>query len=148
MILLPIGASDFAQSAIQIHFGDLAGTWTLASIYRTSNVQGPSVAEGKRLLGTHVLYGPHMMSSCGKSVLIGSHEEQEFSEDDLLQDFRGRFSELGVRGKKIEGITMNPEPSAVCFGAFSLPGNVIFVKGKNELIVDFEGVFYRAIRLQ
>lgn len=145
--LLLTGALSSAQSATHIHFGDLAGTWTLASIYRTSNVQGPSAAEAKRLLGTHVIYSAHKMSSCGADVAINSFEEKEFSENDLLQDFHGRFSELGLRGNTVEGITIEQEASRMCFGAFSPPGRVIFIKSRNELIVNFEGVFYRAVRL-
>jgi len=145
--MLSTGKSSVAQTATQIHFSDLAATWTLVSIYRTSNVQGPSAAEAKRLLGTHIIYGAHRMKSCGADVAINGVKEQSFTEDNLLQDFRGRFSELGVREKTIVGITIEQRSSAACYGAFPLPGRVIFLKSRNALIVDFEGVFYRAVRL-
>lgn len=144
--LLSAENSSVAQSATKRHFGELAGKWTLVSIYRTSNMQGPSAAEAKRLVGTHIIYGAHKMSSCGAAVAISGLKEQSFSEDELLQGFHGRFSELGLREKTIDGIIIEQGASGMCFGAFPPPGRTIFLKSKNELIVDFEGVFYRAVR--
>jgi hypothetical protein len=144
--LLVAAQSNATQNATNIHFGDLVGMWTLESIYRTSNVQGPSNSEAKRLLGTHIVYGPHNMSSCGLDIAIDSVEQHKLSEEDLLQDARVHFSELGLRGNMVEMVIIDQGKSGECFGAFPPPGRLLFIKSKNELIVDFEGIFYRAVR--
>src|SRR5947209_8514840 len=95
--LTPLGSgvSGSAQGPTSIHFRDLSGKWVLASIYRTSNVQGPSNSEAKRLLGTSIVFRANKMSSCGVNVPIARIVERKLSQEDLLQDARVRFSELG-----------------------------------------------------
>ena len=87
------------------------------------------------------------MSSCGTDVEISAVDEHQLSQEDLLQDARVRFSESGLRGNTVEGIAIQQAQSRTCFGAFPPPGRLIYIKSKNELVIDFEGVFYRAVRL-
>lgn len=145
--LLVPGVPSMGQSATEVHYADLVGTWTLISIYRTSNVQGPSDSEAKRLLGTHIVYNVHTISSCGADNPIAAVKEKKLSPEDLLFDARIRFPELGLRGNAVKEITLEAGNSGTCFGAFPLPGQRFYIKSKNELVVDFEGVCYRAVRL-
>ena len=70
----------------------------------------------------------------------------QVSSADFLEDNRVRFSEVGVEGGSITEIVLNNRQSGTCFGAFPLPGQDIYVKNKNEILVYFEGVFYRALK--
>ncbi|GLQ97276.1 hypothetical protein GCM10007863_16960 [Dyella mobilis] len=122
------------------------GTWVLKSIYKTQNVQGPGVSEQEKLLGTTVSVSGSVLSSCGQSVPVKSIKVLEISPDDFLTDTRTRFNEVGVDASSIEEVVLNDRRSGACFAAFPLPGQDIYIKSRDELLIDFEGVFYRAVR--
>lgn len=122
------------------------GTWILKSIYPTQNVEGPSPAQQKKLLGTAIVLNASTLKACGQSVPIKTIKVNQVSSTDFLEDNRVRFSEVGVEGASITEIVINRRQSGTCFDAFPLPGQDIYVKNKNEILVYFEGVFYRALR--
>jgi hypothetical protein len=122
------------------------GTWILKSIYPTQNVEGPSRAQQKKLLGTTVVLNASALEACGQSVPVKTVEVNQVSSADFLENNRVRFSEVGVEGASITEIVINHRQSGTCFDAFPLPGQDIYVKNKNEILVYFEGVFYRALR--
>jgi hypothetical protein len=122
------------------------GTWILKSIYPTQNVEGPSPAQQKKLLGTAIVLNASTLKACGQSVPVKTIKVNQVSSTDFLEDNRVRFSEVGVEGASITEIVINHRQSGTCFDAFPLPGQDIYVKNKNEILVYFEGVFYRALR--
>lgn len=122
------------------------GTWILKSIYPTQNVEGPSPAQQKKLLGTTIVLNASTLKACGQSVPVKTIKVNQVSSTDFLEDNRVRFSEVGVEGASITEIVINHRQSGTCFDAFPLPGQDIYVKNKNEILVYFEGVFYRALR--
>jgi hypothetical protein len=92
-------------------------TRTLVFSCRTWNVQGPSPDEERKLLYTKIVIGP------------------------------ARFEWVGIHQAAITAITLRPTThSPLCFDAFKLPGTQLYVKGRNELLVDFEGSFFKAVR--
>jgi hypothetical protein len=122
------------------------GTWVLKSIYPTQNVEGPSPAQQKKLLGTMIVLNASTLKACGQSVQIKTIKVNQVSSADFLENNRVRFSEVGVQGASIIEVVINNRQSGTCFDAFPLPGQDIYVKNKNEILVYFEGVFYRALR--
>jgi len=122
------------------------GTWILKSIYPTQNVEGPSPAQQKKLLGTAIVLNASTLKACGQSVPVKTIKVNQVSSTDFLEDNRVRFSEVGVEGESITEIVINHRQSGTCFDAFPLPGQDIYIKNKNEILVYFEGVFYRALR--
>lgn len=122
------------------------GTWILKSIYPTQNVEGPSPAQQKKLLGTVIVLNASTLKACGQAVPVKTIKVNQVSSADFLEDNRVRFSEVGVEGASITEIVINHRQSGTCFGAFPLPGQDIYVKSRNEILVLFEGVFYRALR--
>lgn len=122
------------------------GTWILKSIYPTQNVEGPSPAQQKKLLGTAIVLNASTLRACGQSVPVKTIKVNQVSSTDFLEDNRVRFSEVGIEGESVTEIVINHRQSGTCFNAFPLPGQDIYVKNKNEILVYFEGVFYRALR--
>ena len=122
------------------------GTWILKSIYPTQNVEGPSPAQQKKLLGTTIVLNASTLKACGQSVPVKTIKVKQVSSTDFLEDNRVRFSEVGVEGENVTEIVINDRQSGTCFDAFPLPGQDIYVKNKNEILIYFEGVFYRALR--
>lgn len=122
------------------------GTWVLKSIYPTQNVEGPSPAQQKKLLRTTIVLNASTLKACGQSVPVKTIKVNQVSSTDFLEDNRVRFSEVGVEGASITEIVVNNRHSGTCFDAFPLPGQDIYVKNKNEILVYFEGVFYCALR--
>ena len=122
------------------------GTWILKSIYPTQNVEGPSPAQQKKLLGTAIVLNASLLKACGQSVPVKTIKVNQVSSTDFLEDNRVHFSEVGIEGDSVTEIVINHRQSGTCFNAFPLPGQDIYVKNKNEILVYFEGVFYRALR--
>ena len=145
LILLSTSAC-FGQNEAANESATIYGTWILKSIYPTQNVEGPSPAQQKKLLGTAIVLDASTLKACGQSVPVKTIKVNQVSSNDFLQDNRVRFSEVGVEGESVTEIVINHRQSGTCFGAFPLPGQDIYVKSKNEILVYFEGVFYRALR--
>lgn len=133
-----------SNSVSQWHM--IAGTWMLTEIYQTSNVEGPSPSEQKKLLGTHIVLNAGSLEACGQSVPVKSIRASQVSSDDFLFNTHARFVEVGIKAPEITEIIINNREAGTCFGAFSLPGQDIYIQNKDELLIDFEGVFYRALR--
>lgn len=145
LILLPAsacsGQNETANGSTMVY-----GTWVLKSIYPTQNVEGPSPAQQKKLLGTMIILSASTLKACGQSVPVKTIKVNQVSSADFLEDNRVRFSEVGAEGGSITEVVINHRQSGTCFDAFPLPGQDIYIKNKNEILVYFEGVFYRALR--
>ena len=70
----------------------------------------------------------------------------QISPAEFVASTKVRFTEIGYTGANITEIVINDGQSGSCFAAFPIPGQDIYIKDKNELLIDFEGVFYRAVR--
>ena len=132
-------AHNDAASAIRV-------TWIIKSIYRTHNVQGPSPTEQKKLVGSEVEYSDRTLRSCGESVPISSIEQHRTDSAEFLANTRVRFTEVDIHAASVTEMVLNGRLGGECFEVFPLPGQDVYVKSKNEILIAFEGVFYRAVR--
>jgi hypothetical protein len=126
--------------------GAIRGTWVIKSIYHTDNIEGPSPDEQKKLIGSEVEYGDRSLESCGQSVPITRVEEHRVDAAKFLADTRVRFSEVEINAPNVVEVVLNDRQAGSCFGAFPQPGQDVYFKSKDEILIDFEGVFYRAVR--
>jgi hypothetical protein len=124
----------------------IRGSWVIESIYRTPNIQGPSPAEQKKLVGSRITYGDRTLESCGQSVPITSTDEFQVDSADFLANTLVRFSDVEVDAQVVTEVVLNNRQAGRCFEAFPLPGQDVYLKSKDELLISFEGVFYRALR--
>jgi hypothetical protein len=124
----------------------IRGRWMLTSIYPTSNVEGPSRSEQKKLLGTSIILNAGSLEACGQSAPVKSIKASRVSSDDFLSNTNVRFAEVGINTPEITEVVINNREAGTCLGAFPLPGQDIYIKNNHELLIDFEGVFYRALR--
>jgi hypothetical protein len=79
-------------------------------------------------------------------VPVISVKTSRVSASEFLANTRARFGEVGIDSPSIIEVVINDRESGTCFGSFPLPGQDLYVKGKNEILVYFEGVFYKALR--
>jgi hypothetical protein len=124
----------------------ISGTWVLTSIYPTSNVEGPSPSEQKKLLGTSIILNADSLEACGQSAPVKSIRASQVSSVQFLSNTRVRFAEVGINTREITEVIINNRQAGNCFGVFPLPGQDVYIKNKDELLIYFEGVFYRAVR--
>jgi hypothetical protein len=122
------------------------GTWTVKSIYPTQNVQGPSPSQQRKLLRSHISISNASLKVCGHSVAITSVDVHQVSANDFLSDNRVPLEEVGIHTPSVTEIVINKRQSGTCFQAFPLPGQDLYIKDKGELVIAFEGVFYRAVK--
>jgi len=124
----------------------IRGTWVIKSIYPTQNVEGPDPSQQRKLVGTDIVLDAQTLKACGQSVPISSVDVHRVNSTDFLTNTRVRFSEVGIDTPSITEVVINKREAGSCFQAFPLPGQDIYIKSNDEVLVDFEGVFYRAVR--
>ncbi|WP_233840414.1 hypothetical protein [Dyella sp. 2HG41-7] len=148
LLCIHLASDCFAQanSSEQRHLPK--GTWILRSIYWTPNIQGPTLSQQNKLLNTSVILSDDEIKACGVSTPINSIEVNHISSDDFLANTRVRFNWVGIDTPIVTEIVINHASSGNCFGAFPIPGQDVYVKSRDELLIDFEGVFYRAVRVK
>lgn len=135
-----------AQNAQSDAASAIRGAWVIKSIYRTHNVEGPSPTEQKKLVGSEIVYSNRILKSCGQSVPIASINQRRIDAVDFLANTRVRFTEVDINAGSVMEVVLNNRQAGSCFDAFPLPGQDVYLKSKDELVIDFEGVFYRVIR--
>ena len=124
----------------------IRGTWVIKSIYLTQNVEGPSPTEQKKLVGAEIVYSDRILKSCGQSVPIASIHQHRVDAADFLANTQVRFTEVDINAASVTEVVLNNRQVGSCFEAFPLPGQDVYLKSKDELVIDFEGVFYRVVR--
>ena len=75
------GQSETANAPALIY-----GTWILKSIYPTQNVEGPSPAQQKKLLGMAIVLDASTLKACGQSVPVKVIKVNQVSSTDFLQE--------------------------------------------------------------
>lgn len=144
VLILTCGCINQSIPAHEVHA--INGYWLLKSIYLTQNVQGPDPSQQKKLLGSTIEITTHSLRSCGQSVPVKSMKISKISSSDFLENTGARFQDIGVETQSIREVVINNRQSGTCFGAFPLPGQDVYIKNSDEIVIDFEGVFYRALR--
>lgn len=143
---LPVLAFPQAQKSQVGVIDAIHGTWVIKSIYHTKNIEGPGPHEQKKLIGSTIVYSNRSLESCGQLVPIRRVEKRQIDSSHFLADTRVRFSEVEVNAPEVTEVILNDRQAGSCFGAFPQPGQDIYLKSKDEILVYFEGVFYRAVR--
>jgi len=124
----------------------IRGTWTLNSVYPTPNVQGPDVMQQRKLLRSQIIIDANSIKSCGQSAKITSTDVKKVSADEFLADNLVPLHSVGIHRPSVTQVVLNQRQSGTCFGAFPMPGLDIYIKSRDELVIAFEGVFYRAVK--
>jgi hypothetical protein len=135
-----------AQQPQTVAIHAIRGRWLIASIYHTQNVEGPSPAEQKKLIGSEIVYRTRSFKACGQSVPITSINTNRIDSGEFLANTRVRFNEVGIAARSVTEVVLNNRQAGTCFGVFPLPGQDIYLKSKDEILIAFEGVFYRVVR--
>jgi hypothetical protein len=145
LLVALLSSACFSQST-PVDALHISGTWMIKSIYTTPNVEGPNLFQQKKLLDSTIVLDSRSLKACGQSVPITSVEVYQVTGADFLANTQVRFEEVGIGTPSITEIVINSRQSGSCFEAFPLPGQDIYIKSKDEILIDFEGVFYRAVR--
>ncbi|HEY3706591.1 MAG TPA: hypothetical protein VGL22_16130 [Terracidiphilus sp.] len=144
--LLPFMVNARAQNAQIDAASAIRGTWIIKSIYRTQNVEGPDPNEQKKLVGSEIAYDDRSLNSCGQSVPITSIDRHPVDSAQFLANTQVRFTEVGIHAATVMEVVLNNRQAGMCFKAFRLPGQDVYLKSKDEIVIAFEGVFYRVVR--
>jgi hypothetical protein len=79
-------------------------------------------------------------------VPITSTDEFQVDSADFLANTLVRFSDVEIDAQVVTEVVLNNRQAGRCFEAFPSPGQDVYLKSKDELLISFEGVFYRAVR--
>jgi hypothetical protein len=143
---MPIAHAQNGQRDAENAANAIRGTWVIKSIYRTQNVQGPTPAQQKKLIRSEIVYSDRTLKSCGQSVPISAIRQDRVDSAEFLATTRVRFTEVDIHAASVMEVVLNHREAGRCFEAFPLPGQDVYLKSKDETVIAFEGVFYRAVR--
>jgi hypothetical protein len=125
---------------------NLTGNGYFALTTRTPNVWGISRKQAQSLLGSKLKYRNGALNACKQRVTIDKVEQRDVSPTQFLADWKVRFEHVGIVGTSIREITLNGNAGGNCFEAHAVPGENVYLKSPDELLVGFEGVYFRAAR--
>ena len=144
MSVLLIGSNLQAQSVPT----QMLGSWRLVGVYSTDNIQGLYPEEQRKLLGTKVVFESTSITSCEQSVNVTSVIRSRVSADDLLEAYHTTFKSLGIKSRTVEKVVLNNNASGNCLGSLTLPGEEVYLKSHDEICVNLDGVFFKAVRIR
>ncbi len=120
----------------------------MKSIYATHNVTGINLKQQKKLLNSRISYDKGILQSCSQRVRIDKVDIKQVSAKDFFAGRYVHFAEVDIYAPTITEVVINGNATGNCFGTYALPGEDIYIKSPKELLVDFEGVYYRAERVR
>lgn len=150
-VLMFVGAAaaqDTAKSSgVSVTPKELIGEWTLVSIYDTPNIIGIDYKQANSLLKSRITYRDGYLSACNQRVRINKVERNVVTAAEFLAGRRyTHFSDVGVTTPSISEITINDGETGNCFMTGTLPGEDVSLKSEDEILVDFQEVYYRGLR--
>lgn len=145
LVLVGLRAVGLGAQTTGVVPKELNGQWVLRSYYTTPNVWGISRKQAHSLLGSRLVYRNGTLNACKQQITIQKVEQREVFSTQFLADSNVRFEHVGIVGASIrEVILSGHEGGGNCFETYALPGENVYLKGPNELLVEFEGVYFRA----
>jgi len=128
---------------------ELLGGWRLVKVYKTDSLQGLSPREIQRkLLGTIVVFRASSLTSCGQTTNITSVVRSRIFPGDLLFQYHVTFESLGITSQTVDKVVLNNDESGNCLGELTLPGEEIYLKSHDEICVNLDGAFFKAVRIK
>lgn len=126
---------------------EVVGTWVIQGAYQTRNITAISASEMKELRGAKIVITRNNLESCGQSVKITGVETQALTDEQLFDGIYVTFKELDVHSPTLTEVMLRHPGLGSCMGKFDIPGEDLYIKGNNELIVEWGRAFFRAVRL-
>jgi hypothetical protein len=124
------------------------GSWIIKSVYPTRNVTGLSKADEKRLFGSHVTFTRTSLASCGSSVPINALERKHVAEDEFFSGIYVHFKDVHIISETIEEVLVDGGEAGDCNGTGTLPGEHFYIKTPNEILIQYQGAFFKALKLK
>ena len=136
-----------AQKDVQPLPDLLIGKWKIVDIYKTTDLWGITGDQSKTLLNKYLVFSTISLTSCGQDVPIFQVGKKKI---DVATFLEGRkvvpFRDVGITSSSIQEIVINHNAGGNCFDTYSVPGEDIYIKSQNEILIDFEGVYLKAVR--
>jgi len=125
------------------------GSWLIVGRYSTRNISAVSDEDMRALIGKRISISSDALESCGQRVKVKSVTTRFVKKPELILEERVSFEELGVKSDSLEEVetVFNQDQSVGCLGHLSLPGDHIYLKSANWIIVEFEGAFLSAKKI-
>jgi len=125
----------------------ILGSWRITKILPTNNVSCWDDAQAKSLLGTTLRYAPGKMTWKGGSVAIPEALTRTLNADNLLDEYRVRFAELGIHAPSVTEIDLQHEDADITGATTEVPGDTILLAAPGRIVVSACGIFYSAVRI-
>ena len=135
-----------ARASAQAVPASIAGTWRIAKILPTKNVQCWDADRAKTLLGTTLQYAPGRITSQGVSYPIAEAFTRTLSLRKFQDEYKVDLADLGIHGSSVQEIDLQHEDADVTGATTEIPGDTILLAGPGRLVVSACGVFYSALR--
>jgi hypothetical protein len=124
----------------------LHGTWEIVGEYETRNVTALDQVEVRRLIGSLLTFSEGSLASCGQSIAISSIQVRALTGKEFFSGVYVNFSEVHISSTSVDEVLVDGDSAGDCRGSRTLPGEHVYIKSKNELLIQYEGGFFRAVK--
>lgn len=126
----------------------LAGTWRIAKILSTHNLQCWSATRARTLLGSTLRYAPGKLTWQGGDVPTPEAVRRTLTRESFHAEYKVDLAELGIRAASVQEIDLQHEDADITGATTEVPGDTVVLAGPTRIVVSACGVFYLAVRVR
>ena len=126
-------------AAIRQAAADVCGTWKVARVLPTPNVQAKALPD---FVGKVLVYSTNKVSIGDKAIALKpSYRRRQISEDALWKQYFVRNADLSLPKTDVGVVEVREQNREIVE-----VGTILFLRNRNEMVTTWEGVFYELIR--
>ena len=125
----------------------LTGTWRIARILPTKNIQCWSNDRAQTLLGTTLRYLPYRLTSLAGKTPVSQASTRILSLSKFRVDYSVNLSDLGIFTSDVNEIALQHKDSDFTGATTRVPGDTVLLVFPTNIVVSACGVFYSPIKV-
>ena len=129
----------------------LLGAWRIDRVLPTQTPGCWDAAQGRKLLGTTLLFAPHSLTFAGgtepiSETLTRTLSTRRFHEEYTVGQHTLSLADLGIRTAGVTEHDLQHEDADYTGGSTEVPGDTVLLAGPGRIVISACGVYYLALR--
>lgn len=124
----------------------ITGRWRIVKLLPTKNPQCWDAERAQSLVGSTLLYQPHLLTWQGGPFPISEALSRTLNRREFQQEYKVDLPELDIRAASVTEIDLQHEDADFTGATTEVPGDTVLLAGPNRIVISACGVFYSAVR--